>query len=145
MSNLSVLLSPPGHVSRVGTAAGDHDIPFPLGGIGGGSDALAPGLLTADAASDLREWLGARPFLDLTFLESAKEGKPMAVTGDGQTSIPVPSSYIVQSRDGYIRSRDSYSHKTYEPEFPEPPIVLVAEEAPVAQVAPVIPVKGQKF
>ncbi|CAK6976843.1 nuclear pore complex protein NUP98A-like [Scomber scombrus] len=88
-----------------------------------GNGGSSPGLLSGGAASDLNTWIEARPFIDLSFLESA-QGMPESISGE--TSLPVPSSYIIQSRNGYLRDRQAFSHKTYDPEFPEAPVVMSA-------------------
>ncbi|CAK6983275.1 spidroin-2-like [Scomber scombrus] len=105
------------------TAAGYNALPYrsPVGGSSQPEGAMAsPGFATAGAASDLNAWLEARPFIDLSFLESAQG---MQLSGSQKTSPPMPSSYIVQSRNGYVRDREAFSHKTYSPEFPEPPVM----------------------
>ncbi|XP_042253775.1 nuclear pore complex protein NUP98A-like [Thunnus maccoyii] len=40
--------------------------------------------------------------------------------GSEETSPLPPSSYIIQTRDGYQRAREAYSHMTYSPEYPSP-------------------------
>ncbi|CAK6983277.1 nuclear pore complex protein NUP98A-like [Scomber scombrus] len=110
------------------TAAGYNALPYrsPVGGSSHSWDpqpegAMAfPGFATAGAASDLNAWIEARPFIDLSFLESAQG---MQLSGSQETSPPMPSSYIVQSRNSYVRDREAFSDKSYSPEFPEPPVM----------------------
>ena len=130
--SLSVLLMefcicPSGQPSR-STAAGYNVLPYrsPVSGSAHPWDprhegtVASPGFATDGAASDLNAWIEARPFIDLSFLESA-EG--MLLSGSQKTSPPMPSSYIIQSRNGYVRDREAFSHKTYSPEYPEPPVM----------------------
>lgn len=60
------------------------------------------------------------PFLfpDLSVLNTAGELPPDAV---GKMSPLPPSSYIIQSRNGYERAREVMSHSTYTPEDIYPP------------------------
>uniref|UniRef100_A0A671Y2W0 Uncharacterized protein n=1 Tax=Sparus aurata TaxID=8175 RepID=A0A671Y2W0_SPAAU len=71
----------------------------------------------ADASFyDSSNWMPSRPFPDLSVLDS---GDQMS-QGVSETSPLPPSSYIVQSRNGYLRSREVLSHTNYSPEYPQP-------------------------
>ncbi|XP_036938327.1 uncharacterized protein LOC119010344 [Acanthopagrus latus] len=82
----------------------------------------------ADASFyDPSSWMPSRPFPDLTVWES---GDQMS-QGASETSPLPPSSYIVQSRNGYLRAREVLSHTNYSPEYPQPPVyVSKAVKAP---------------
>lgn len=63
-------------------------------------------------------WLYTRDFPDLSVLNTAGEVLQGAV---GKMSPLPPSSYIIQSRNGYERAREVMSHSTYTPEDIYPP------------------------
>ncbi|GLD63222.1 uncharacterized protein AKAME5_001486400 [Lates japonicus] len=69
--------------------------------------------------SDPRKWMPNRQFPDFGAWES-NVGVPMSA-GDSETSPLPPSSYIIQSMNGYEREREFLSHSKYSPEYPEPP------------------------
>uniref|UniRef100_A0A4W6ELA0 Uncharacterized protein n=1 Tax=Lates calcarifer TaxID=8187 RepID=A0A4W6ELA0_LATCA len=71
------------------------------------------------AFSDPRKWMPKRQFPDFSAWES-NVGVPMRA-GDSETSPLPPSSYIIQSVNGYDRAREFLSHSKYSPEYPEPP------------------------
>uniref|UniRef100_A0A4W6CX30 Uncharacterized protein n=1 Tax=Lates calcarifer TaxID=8187 RepID=A0A4W6CX30_LATCA len=71
------------------------------------------------AFSDPRKWMPKRQFPDFSAWES-NVGVPMRA-GDSETSPLPPSSYIIQSMNGYDREREFLSHSKYSPEYPEPP------------------------
>ncbi|XP_030256812.1 uncharacterized protein LOC115571504 [Sparus aurata] len=72
----------------------------------------------ADASFyDPSNWMPSRPFPDLSVWDS---GDQMS-QGASETSPLPPSSYIVQSRNGYLRAREVLSHTNYSPEYPQPP------------------------
>ncbi|KAM7381077.1 hypothetical protein PAMA_012083 [Pampus argenteus] len=61
-------------------------------------------------------WMPSRPFPDFGVLDSAQE----MLEGVKQERPPLPpSSYIIQSRNGYQRARETFSHMKYSPEFPQ--------------------------
>lgn len=72
----------------------------------GGADASFP------------NWMPTRNFPDFSAWEAAEE-VPQSVS---ETSPLPPSSYIIQSRNGYLRAREVLSHSKYSPEYPEPPV-----------------------
>lgn len=75
----------------------------------GGADASFP---------NPNNWMPTRNFPDFSAWEAAEEA-PQSV---GETSPLPPSSYIIQSRNGYLRAREVLSHSKYSPEYPEPPV-----------------------
>ncbi|XP_073346125.1 uncharacterized protein [Pagrus major] len=73
----------------------------------------------ADASFyDPSDWMPSRPFPDLSVWASGDQSPQSA----SETSPVPPSSYIVQSRNGYQRAREVLSHTQYSPEYPEPPV-----------------------
>lgn len=106
-----------------------RDVPVPYDGAPSGfgevghpsSDAAAP---SAAGAGPLRYWpVSGLPvwmppnFPDVGAWESAGE-EPQSV---GETSPLPPSSYIIQSRNGYLRAREVLSHSKYSPDYYGPP------------------------
>ncbi len=72
-------------------------------------------------------WIPSRSFPDFSVWDSES-----AVQQSVREMSPLPpSSYIIQSRNGYQRAREVLSHTKYSPEYPEPPVFPVqAVKAP---------------
>lgn len=84
-------------------------------------------------------WMPSRPFPDFSAWE-AQAGAPQSV---GETSPLPPSSYIIQTRNGYLRAREFLSHMKYSPEYPLPPIAPAEPEVP-SKLPPMTGSKGGK-
>ena len=64
------------------------------------------------------DWVPSSSFPDFSIWDSKAE-EPQSTS---ETSPLAPSSYIIQSRNNYERSREVLSHTKYSPEYPQPPI-----------------------
>lgn len=62
--------------------------------------------------------MASRNFPDFSVWESV-QGAPQSVS---ETSPLPPSSYIIQSRNGFMNARELFSHSSYSPEYPEPAV-----------------------
>ncbi|KAM7370338.1 hypothetical protein PAMP_009894 [Pampus punctatissimus] len=114
---------PPRPVSdfRVGYGDGPvvHRNPFADSSLDWGS--LPEGHVASPSAGSANEpsvWIPSRPFPDFSVWDSAQE-MPEGVSHK-RPPLP-PSSYIIQSRNGYQRARKTFSHMKYSPEFPQLP------------------------
>ncbi|KAF0025938.1 hypothetical protein F2P81_022819 [Scophthalmus maximus] len=65
---------------------------------------------------DLRERLASPDFPDFSFFDRTVEAP------QGETSPLPPSSYIIQSRNGFLQAREVLSHMKYSPWYPQPPV-----------------------
>ncbi|XP_059180081.1 protein AF-17-like [Centropristis striata] len=111
-----------------------------------GSDS-APGLPWVEqpietSFSDPSNWLPRGDFPDFSVWGSNANSKMSKTAESEEETSPIPSStYIIQSRNGYLRGLEYRSHTNYAPEDPEP-LVFVAE--PVTAPRPAAPSKGGK-
>ncbi|XP_059180090.1 uncharacterized protein LOC131959020 [Centropristis striata] len=111
-----------------------------------GSDS-APGLPWVEqpietSFSDPSNWLPRGDFPDFSVWGSNANSKMSKTAESEEETSPIPSStYIIQSRNGYLRGLEYRSHTNYAPEDPEP-LVFVAE--PVRAPRPAAPSKGGK-
>ncbi|KAM7381076.1 hypothetical protein PAMA_012082 [Pampus argenteus] len=112
---------PPRPVSNFRVGYGDGSAllgsPFADSSLDWGS--LPEGLVASPSAGLVNGpsvWMPSRPFPDFGVLDSAQE----MLEGVNQERPPLPpSSYIIQSRNGYQRARETFSHMKYSPEFPQ--------------------------
>ncbi|KAL7371610.1 hypothetical protein ABVT39_002021 [Epinephelus coioides] len=74
--------------------------------------------------SDPSNWMPSRDFPDFSVWDSnAEMPQSMSETSPLLPLPPLPpSSYIIQSRNGYQRAQEFLSHTKYSPEYPEPPV-----------------------
>ncbi|XP_039990369.1 paternally-expressed gene 3 protein-like [Xiphias gladius] len=104
------------------TSLGFGDGPVPYGypsGAGSPSWDEQPAGEAYASAYGPSSWVPSRPFPDFSAWDSNAE-EPQSTS---ETSPLPPSSYIIQSRNGYQRAREVLSHTKYSPEYPQPPIV----------------------
>lgn len=110
---------------------GDASVPYPYGSPGLPWDEQPAG--GADASfSDPSNWMPSRAFPDFNAWDS-DSAMPYGgmQQGPSETSPLLPSSYIIQSSNGYQRAREVLSHTKYSPEYPAPPVMpFRAPEAP---------------
>ncbi|KAE8283762.1 hypothetical protein D5F01_LYC17082 [Larimichthys crocea] len=110
---------------------GDASVPYPYGSPGLPWDEQPAG--GADASfSDPSNWMPSRAFPDFNAWDS-DSAMPYGgmQQGPSETSPLPPSSYIIQSSNGYQRAREVLSHTKYSPEYPAPPVMpFRAPEAP---------------
>ncbi|XP_049419309.1 uncharacterized protein LOC125880667 isoform X1 [Epinephelus fuscoguttatus] len=115
------------------SSAGSYAYGAPVAYNSGGGDS-SPGLPWsmqpaggADSSfSDPSTWMPSRDFPDFSVWDSNAE-MPQSMS---ETSPLPPSSYIIQSRNGYQRAQEFLSHTKYSPEYPEPPVFAAETEAP---------------
>ncbi|XP_042364604.1 leucine-rich repeat extensin-like protein 5 [Plectropomus leopardus] len=74
-------------------------------------------------------WMPSRDFPDFSVWDSNAEMQRSDAASN--TSPELPSSYIVQSRNGYQRMHEFLSHTKYDPEYAAPPPPQVFDSEPV--------------
>ncbi|XP_033467971.1 uncharacterized protein LOC117247493 [Epinephelus lanceolatus] len=90
--------------------------------------------------SDPSNWMPSRDFPDFSVWDSNAE-MPQSMSETSPLPPLPPSSYIIQSRNGYQRAQEFLSHTKYSPEYPEPP-VFAAETVKAPHMSP--PEAGSK-
>ncbi|XP_042336885.1 uncharacterized protein LOC121937620 [Plectropomus leopardus] len=112
---------------------------------GGSTDGLSPYAAAPSAADSADEdsvpglpwasfpdpssWMPSRDFPDFSVWDSNAEMQRSDAASN--TSPELPSSYIVQSRNGYQRMHEFLSHTKYDPEYAAPPPPQVFDSEPV--------------
>ncbi len=89
---------------------------------------------------DASSWMPSRSFPDF----SAWDANGEMPQGVSETSPLPPSSYIIQSSNGYQRAREVLSHTKYSPEYPEPPVFAYRANKAPSQSPPLTGSKGGK-
>ncbi|KAL7371771.1 hypothetical protein ABVT39_004801 [Epinephelus coioides] len=133
------------------SSAGSYAYAAPVASSSGAGGDSSPGLPWsmqpaggADSSfSNPSNWMPSRDFPDFSVWDSnAEMPQSMSETSPLLPLPPLPpSSYIIQSRNGYQRAQEFLSHTKYSPEYPEPP-VFAAETVKAPGMSP--PEAGSK-
>ncbi|XP_049419343.1 uncharacterized protein LOC125880682 [Epinephelus fuscoguttatus] len=118
------------------SSAGSYAYAAPVAYNSGGGDS-SPGLPwsmqpaggAVSSFSDPSSWMPSRDFPDFSVWDSSAE-MPQSMSETSPLPPLPPSSYIIQSRNGYQRAQEFLSHTKYSPEYPEPPVFAAETEAP---------------
>ncbi|XP_049419344.1 uncharacterized protein LOC125880683 [Epinephelus fuscoguttatus] len=123
----------PAASSSAGSYAYGAPVAYNSGGGGDSSPGLPWSMQPAGGAdssfSDPSNWMPSRDFPDLSVWDSSAE-MPQSMSETSPLPPLPPSSYIIQSRNGYQRAQEFLSHTKYSPEYPEPPVFAAETEAP---------------
>lgn len=88
--------------------------------------------------------LPPRPFPELRWEVVPETRSETMGETPSETSPLVPSSYIIQTRNGFQRARDFHSHMQYSPEFLPPPMHSPTESRAPSKAPSKAPPSGSK-
>ncbi|XP_065806034.1 uncharacterized protein [Labrus bergylta] len=129
-----VYVSPPGQSQPHGGTAGNSEVGVPLAAYRPIYDPANEGYPSwpqqpaggFQASFDPSSWMPSRSFPDFGVWSSEDADGVTQQSNSRETArLPPPlppSSYIIQSRNGYWRATEDLSHMKYVPEYPEPQV-----------------------
>ncbi|XP_020513736.2 uncharacterized protein [Labrus bergylta] len=145
-----VYVSPPGQSQPHGGTAGNSEVGVPLAAYRPIYDPANEGYPSwpqqpaggFQASFDPSSWMPSRSFPDFGVWGSEDADGVTQQSKSRETRPLPPSSYIMQSRNGYWQARADLSHMKYVPEYPEPQVTNYEVVQTPQHSAPVAKVNG---